>query len=101
MSMPQTGPRTVAIICFTSRRYPHAGRGGNVLKASIMTSTLQKSEPRPRANLVELRGAPDSGFKRLALPAVAAAVQALATAKPRHSAHEDWPAPVRRTGKPS
>jgi hypothetical protein len=66
-----------------------------------MTSTLQKSEPRSRANLVEARGAPDSGFKRLALPAVAAAVQALATAKPRHSAHEERPAPVRRTGKPS
>jgi hypothetical protein len=66
-----------------------------------MTSIVHKSETRPRANLAEVRGAPDGGFKRLALPAVRAAVQALASAKPRQSAHQDWPAPVRRSGKPS
>jgi hypothetical protein len=66
-----------------------------------MTSIVHKSETRPRATPAEVRGAPDAGFKRLALPAVAAAVQALGKSKPLQLAHQDWPAPLRRSGKPS
>jgi hypothetical protein len=44
--------------------------------------------------------APNGGFKRLALPAVAAAVQTLAQAKSRKDGHGEWPA-LRRDGKPS
>jgi hypothetical protein len=66
-----------------------------------MTSTVQKPENRQKTSLAEARSAPDGGFKRLALPAVAAAVQTLAGAKPRRPAHQDWPAPMRRGGKPS
>jgi hypothetical protein len=65
-----------------------------------MTSTLHKADTRQKASLAEARVAPDAGFKRLALPAVAAAVQTLAGAKPRKVAHQEWP-PLRRDGKPS
>jgi hypothetical protein len=65
-----------------------------------MTSTLQKSETRQQASLAEARGAPNGGFKRLALPAVAAAVQTLGGSKGRPVAHKDWSA-LRRDRKPS
>jgi hypothetical protein len=65
-----------------------------------MTGTLYKANSRQKASLAEARVAPDAGFKRLALPAVAAAVQTLTGAKSRNVAHQDWP-PLRRDGKPS
>ena len=63
-----------------------------------MSSTSNQSETRKRASAAESRV--DAGFKRLALPAVAAAVQALALAKPRKPGHQEWPA-VRRDGRPN
>ena len=46
------------------------------------------------------RSAPNGGFKRLALPAVAAAVQTLAQAKSRKDGHGEWPG-LRRDGPQS
>jgi hypothetical protein len=97
--MPQTGPRTVAIIC--SNHVDPIGSRWKRLEVRTMTSIVHKPETRQRASLAEARTAPDGGFKRLALPAVAAAVQTLARAKPRQPAHQEWPALPRRDGKPS
>ena len=67
-----------------------------------MTRTVQKPDIRRSTSLAEAaRSAPDGGFKRLALPAVAAAVHTLAQAKPRQPAHREWPAFLRHEGKPS
>jgi hypothetical protein len=65
-----------------------------------MTITLRKPETRHGSSLAETRGAPHGGFKRLALPAVAAAVQTLAQAKSREQVHEES-APRRRDGEES
>ncbi len=69
-------------------------------QARTMSSTLQKSETRQKASLAEARNAPNGGFKRLALPAVAAAVQTFGGSKGRSGAHQDWSA-LRREGEPS
>jgi hypothetical protein len=45
------------------------------------------------------RTAPNGGFKRLALPAVAAAVHPQTKAKPGKPAHQDLAALLRRDGK--
>ncbi len=91
--MPQTGQRTVAILC-CKEAGPNRGRGGNE-QAGTMTSTLHKSATR-KASLAEACDAPNGGFKRLALPAVAAAVQTLAQARPQETAPQDR---SRRAGK--
>ena len=67
-----------------------------------MTKTLRKLDTQHDASLAEAaRTAPNGGFKRLALPAVAAAVQTLPQAKPRKPAHQELSAPLRRDGKPN
>jgi hypothetical protein len=77
-----------------------SGRGGND-QARTMTNTSYKIEAQKRTSLAEARPAPHGGFKRLALPAVAAAVQTLSPAKQRPVERREWPAPMRRDGKPS
>lgn len=66
-----------------------------------MTSTLRKPETRHGASLAEACDAPNGGFKRLALPAVAAAVQTSAQAKSRDPEHQEWSALLRREEKRS
>jgi hypothetical protein len=66
-----------------------------------MTNTLRRLDTQCDTSLAEsARSAPNGGFKRLALPAVAAAVHTLAQAKSRKDGHGEWPA-LRREGKPS
>lgn len=95
--MPQTGQRTVAILC-SNDAGPESGAAVETNQARIMANPLQTSETRQKASLVEARGAPNGGFKRLALPAVAAAVQQLSQARSQETAHQDR---VRRDRKPS
>jgi hypothetical protein len=64
-----------------------------------MTNTLRNQNI--SASPADTRSAPNGGFKRLALPAVAAAVQTLASAKARSAASSDRPANARRDGKPN
>jgi hypothetical protein len=65
-----------------------------------MTNTLRKLDTQHHASLAEAaRAAPNGGFKRLALPAVAAAVHTLAQAKARQPARQEWPAQLRRDGQ--
>jgi len=64
-----------------------------------MTNTLRKAEI-PVTGSPDVR-APNGGFKRLALPAVAAAVQTRAPAKGRVVPSHDRPATARRDGKPN
>jgi hypothetical protein len=67
-----------------------------------MTSTIRRLDTQHDASLAEAaRTAPNGGFKRLALPAVAAAVQPLAQAKPRKSTHQELAALLRRDAKPN
>lgn len=62
-----------------------------------MTSTLRKLDNRQDTSSADaLRSAPNGGFKRLALPAVAAAVHTLAQAKLRNPAHHEQPALLRK-----
>lgn len=65
-----------------------------------MTNTSYNLESQKKTSLAEARPAPH-GFKRLALPAVAAAVQTLSPAKQRPVQRREWPAQMRRDGKPS
>jgi len=65
-----------------------------------MRNTNRKLDTQHETSLAEAcRTAPDGGFKRLALPAVAAAVHTLAQAKPRKPAHQEVVALLRREGK--
>ena len=67
-----------------------------------MTSNLRKLDTRHASLSKAARMAPDGSFKPLALPAVAAAVQTLAQAKPSRAAHhQEWPALLRRDAKPN
>jgi hypothetical protein len=67
-----------------------------------MTSNLRNLDSQHSASLGEAaRSAPNGGFKRLALPAVAAAVHTLAQTKPRQPAHREWPALLRRDSQQS
>ena len=67
-----------------------------------MTSTLRKLDTHHDTSLAEAGGgAPNGGFKRLALPAVAAAVRSVSQAKSRPPAQREWPALLRRDGQPS
>jgi hypothetical protein len=95
--VPQTRQGTVAIIEWDAR-----GPNRAVVKrqARIMTNTLRKLDTHPDTSLAEAaRTAPNGGFKRLALPAVAAAVHTLAQAKSRRPAHQEWPAQMRRDSR--
>ena len=66
-----------------------------------MTNTLRRLDTQRDTSLAEsARSAPNGGFKRLALPAVAAAVHTLAQAKSRKDRHKEWPA-ARRDAKAS
>lgn len=65
-----------------------------------MTSTLRKLDAHRETSLTDAaRSAPHGGFKRLALPAVAAAVHTLAQAKPRKPTHHEVAALLRQDGK--
>jgi len=65
-----------------------------------MTNTLRKLDTQRDTSLAEsARSAPNGGFKRLALPAVAAAVHTLAQAKARKDGQGEWPA-LHRNGRP-
>ena len=67
-----------------------------------MTSTIRRLDPQHDASLAEAaRTAPNGGFKRLALPAVAAAVQTVSQPKPRKSNHQELAAFLHRAGKPN
>ena len=67
-----------------------------------MTSTRRKLDTQHDTSLAEAaRNAPNGGFKRLALPAVAAAVQTLTRAKPRQPAHRELPEFLRRESQAS
>jgi hypothetical protein len=99
MSMPQTRQGTVAIIA-TDVRGPD--RATVKRQARTMTKTLRKLDTQHDSSLTEAaRSAPNGGFKRLALPAVAAAVHTLAQAKPRQPAPREWPEFLRREEKAS
>ena len=100
-SMPQTRQGTVAIIA-SNVRGPN--RAAVKRQARTMTSSLRKLDTQHDASVAEAaRTAPAGGFKRLALPAVAAAaaVHTLAQAKSRKEGHAEWPALLRRDGTPS
>ena len=97
--MPQTRQGTVAII---ARDVRGPNRDAVKRQARAMTSTNRRLDTQHDASLAEAaRTAPNGGFKRLALPAVAAAVHTLAQAKPRKPAHEEWSALLRRDGEPN
>jgi hypothetical protein len=64
-----------------------------------MSNTSSHPETRQRLS-AEVPGGPEAAFKRLALPAVAAAVQTLARAKPRQTPQRDWTEWLRRNGQP-
>jgi hypothetical protein len=65
-----------------------------------MTKTIRKLDTQHDTSLAgAARTAPNGGFKRLALPAVAAAVHTLTQAKPRKPAHQELSALLRRDGK--
>ena len=65
-----------------------------------MRSNLRKLDTQHDSSLAEAaRSAPNGGFKRLALPAVAAAVHTLALAKPRQPAPREWPEFLRQEAK--
>jgi hypothetical protein len=99
MSVPQTRQGTVAIIG-RDVRGPH--RAAVKRQARTMTTNLRKLDTQHDASLAEAaRTAPNGGFKRLALPAVAAAVHTLAQTKPREPTHREWPTRLRRDSKPS
>ncbi len=67
-----------------------------------MTSTLRKLDTQHHSSLTEAaRDAPNGGFKRLALPAVAAAVQTLARAKSGQQTYREWPEFLRRDAQAS
>jgi hypothetical protein len=67
-----------------------------------MTNILRKLDTQHQASLAEsARSAPNGGFKRLALPAVAAAVQTLARAKSREDGQAQRPARPHRDGNPN
>ena len=68
-----------------------------------MASTNRRLDTQHDASLTEAaRTAPNGGFKRLALPAVAAAVHTLNQAKPRKPVHhQELAALLRRDGKPN
>jgi hypothetical protein len=66
-----------------------------------MTSTNRRHDTQHDSSLAEAaRTAPNGGFKRLALPAVAAAVHTLTQAKPRKPEHQES-ALQRRDGEPT
>lgn len=93
-SMPQTRQREVAII---GRDVRGPNRAPVKRQARTMTNTSRRLDTQHDTSLAEAaRTAPNGGFKRLALPAVAAAVHTLAQAKPRKSTHQEWPALLRR-----
>jgi hypothetical protein len=99
MSVPQTRQAVVAIMWWDVRG---PDRATVKRQARIMTNNLRKLDTQHGASMAEAaRSAPNGGFKRLALPAVAAAVHTLAQTKPRQPAHGEWPALLRRDGKPS
>ena len=99
MSVPQTRQGTDAIICWCVRG---PDRAAVKRQARTMRSTNRTLDTQHDASLAEAaRTAPNGGFKRLALPAVAAAVHTLAQTKPRQPAHGEWPALLRRDSKPS
>ena len=64
-----------------------------------MTNTLRKLDAQHDTPPEAARSAPNGGFKRLALPAVAAAVHTLSQGKARKPTHQEWPALLRRDGK--
>ena len=80
----------------TATEGAHGETGGKT-----MTSRLRKLDTQHDTSLAgAAQSAPDGGFKRLALPAVAAAVQTLAKAKMREPAPQDCSRP-QRGGRPS
>ena len=95
-SMPQTCQAEVAII----NRLCAARIGAAVKRqARTMTSKNRRLDTQQDTSLAEAaRTAPNGGFKRLALPAVAAAVQTLPPAKPRKSTYQELAALLRRDG---
>jgi len=99
MTAPQTGQRRVAIPCSNDAGPNQAAV--ETIQARTMTNTLRQTEIPATQSEAEARNAPNGGFKRLALPAVAAAVQTLATAKGRAVVSHDRPANARRDGKPN
>jgi hypothetical protein len=99
MTVPQTGQRTVVIPCSNDGGPNRAAV--ETIQARTMTNTLRKAEIPATQSPADARNAPNGGFKRLALPAVAAAVQTLASAKGRVVPSQDRPANGRRDGKPS
>lgn len=99
MSVPQTRQGTVAII-HSYMRGPN--RAAVKRQARTMTSTFRNLDTQHDTSLAEVaRAAPNGGFKRLALPAVAAAVHSRSQAKSRPPAHREWPALLRRDGNAS
>jgi hypothetical protein len=100
MTVPQTRQATVVIL-WSKDADLESGVAVETIQARTMASTLQISESRRKASLSEACSAPNGGFKRLALPAVAAAVQTLGGNKGRPVVHQDWSARPRRDGKPS
>ncbi len=97
MSVPQTRQGTVAII---ARDVRGPDRAAVKRQARAMTSTNRRLDSQHDSSLAEAaRTAPNGGFKRLALPAVAAAAHTLTQAKSRKPAHQEWAALLRRDGK--
>lgn len=99
MTAPQTGQPTVAIPCSNDAGPNRAAV--ETIQARAMTNTLRKAEISATQSPADARNAPNGGFKRLALPAVAAAVQTRAPAKGRIVASHDRPANAQRDGKPN
>jgi hypothetical protein len=64
-----------------------------------MTNTNRKLDTQHDTSLAEACTAPNGGFKRLALPAVAAAVQTIPKATTRKPTHQGLTALLRRDGK--
>jgi hypothetical protein len=61
-----------------------------------MTAKLYKLDSQRNSSLDQVREAPESAFKPLALPAVVAAVRIVARPGPRHPVHGELPPMLRR-----
>jgi hypothetical protein len=65
-----------------------------------MTNNHRRLDTQHDTSLADsARSAPNGGFKRLALPAVAAAVQTLARAKSREEGQAEWRAQPHRDNR--
>jgi hypothetical protein len=94
--MPRQGRKPVKGLSrsSTSIRLRPTSRGKR--EARAMTKTLYKLDERRNSSLDQVREAPASAFKPLALPAVVAAVRIVAQSTSHKPGHRELPAERRR-----